>query len=164
MNIIEQPIDGELLDELAACAVRAIALLGMDPENESAERIIDAIDVFVFETQQGTTRDFDLNEDEDLPLLMGSAWGVQLVRGLGWVWGSVVFQDHDDVPAVGVFNADRSLAIYPMHFTYGCLEHDAPVTIALAWKILTDGARVPELPPGGFENVMEHVHHLVPRT
>lgn len=163
MNITEQSIDSELLDDLAKCAARAIKLLGLDPENDSAETIITAIDAFVFETQQGNTRDFDLNEDEDLPLMLGSAWGVQLVRSLGWQWSSVIFHDHDDVPAVGVFSVDRSLAIYPLHFIYGCLEHDAPVTIALAWSILNDGTRVPELPANGFENVMEHVHHDAPR-
>ena len=153
-----------MLSDLAECSARAVELLGLDPVVDFPETIITAIDAFVFLTQQGNTRDYDFNDEEDLPLLLGSAWGTQLVRCLGWQWGSVLFHDHDDTPAVGVFSVDRSLAIAPLYFVYGCLEHNAPVTIALAWKILNDSARVPELPATGFENVMEHVHHVVPRT
>jgi hypothetical protein len=73
-----------------------------------------------------------------------------------------VFHDRGDAEAVGVFSRDRSLAIYPFHFVFSCLEERAPVTILLAFQILSEGTRVPKLPAGGYENVMDNVHHSPP--
>jgi hypothetical protein len=163
MNIRETAIDPDLRCELDDWARRGVKLLGLDPGHDSAGTIIKSIDRQVFEMQQGRGRLVDLAGDEDAVVILGSAWGAQLVRELGWQWSSVVFHDHGDIPAVGVFSVDRSLAIYPMHFIFGCLEHASPVTIALALTVLKDGSRVPPLPPGSFENVMEHIEDAKPR-
>ncbi len=105
----------------------------------------------------------DGGDDDEPAYTFGSLWGTQLVRQLGWEWGWVTFHDHGDTRAIGVFSPDRALAIYPFHFVHGCLRRNTPVTILLAFDILVDGKRVPRLPPGGYENVMDNVHHAEPR-
>ncbi len=160
MNISENPIDAGMLGNIEGCAADAAAMLGLDV-NTSEEELVEAVDDFVHAWQKGQRPKVD--EDDDLSLTMGSLWGQQLVRKLGWQWAGVTFHDQDDSKAVGVFSPDRSLAIYPFHFVYGCMENDATVTIMLSYDMLVDGTKIPSLPSNGYENVMENVHHLVPR-
>jgi hypothetical protein len=110
--------------------------------------------------EEGDPEDGD---DDDPAYTFGSLWGEQLVRQLGWEWGRVTFHDHGDTRAIGVFSPDRALAIYPFHFVHACLRRDTPVTILLAFDILVEAKRVPPLPPRGYENVMDNVHHAEPR-
>ena len=64
---------------------------------------------------------------------------------------------------VGIFSADRSLAIYPFQFAHGCIQTGVPVTILLAYNMLKDGFGIPKLPPQGYVNLMDGVRHIVPR-
>lgn len=161
MNITENPLDDEMLASIRDCASDAAALLQLDTSTESAIKIVESVDACVYELQKG--RGPKLEVDDDPAMVLGSLWGEQLCTKLGWQWAAVTFLDQEDSQAVGVFSPDRSLAIYPFHFVFGCLENQAPVTIALAFNMLVDGSKIPELPPGGFENVMDNVHHIVPR-
>lgn len=161
MNITETAIGAEMLDDIRDCASAAAGLIDVDLNNASPSEIINSIDAFVFEWQKGNRPEVD--EDDDLSLMFGSLWGEQLVRDLGWQWVEITFHDHDDSKAVGVVSPNRSLAIYPLHFVYGCMENDAPVTIMLAYNMLKDGSKIPSLPSKGYENVMDNVHHIVPR-
>ena len=161
MNVSENAIDVEMLNNIKACAEDAAAMLGVDTSQESPADVVKAVDSFVHDWQKGKRP--EISEDDDLSLTLGSLWGEQLVRDLGWQWAGVTFHDHDDSKAVGVFAPDRALAIYPFHFVYGCLENGAPVTILLSYNMLKDGTKIPPLPPGGYENVMDNVHHIVPR-
>ena len=161
MNVSESAIDAGMLGNIRGCAEDAAAMLGVDLLQGAPAELVRAVDSFVYDWQKGKRP--EVPEDDDLSLTLGSLWGDQLVRDLGWQWAGVTFHDHGDSKAVGVFSPDRALAIYPFHFVYGCLENDAPVTILLAYNMLKDGTRIPQLPPGGYENVMDHVHHIVPR-
>ena len=161
MNISENEIDAGMLENIRGCAGDAAAMLGLDLAKQPSTEIVEAVDSFVHNWQKGSRE--EVSEDDDLSLTLGSLWGEQMVKELGWEWAGVTFHEHGDAKAVGVFSADRSLAIYPFHFVYGCLENDAPVTIMLAFNMLRDGSKIPSLPPGGYENVMENVHHIVPR-
>ncbi len=161
--MIEHDIDAELGDDIQRWATDAAALLELS-STASAEAIVRTIDEFVFAWQKGERP--QVAPDQDLSATLGSLWGQQLVREFGWQWAAVAFSDNADadVDAVGVFSADRSLAIYPFHFVFGCMEDGAPVTIALAFNLLVDGSRIPALPKNGYENVMDNVHHIVPRA
>ncbi len=160
MNISETALDEEVLTHIQASAAAGAALLDVDLKYASADTIVESIDVYVSQRQRG---DQENVEDDEADIALGSLWGQQLVRQFGWEWSSVTFVDHSDATAIGVFSPDRSLAIYPFHFVYGCFENNAPVTILLAFNMLKDGSRIPELPPRGFENVMDNVHHVVPK-
>lgn len=163
MNVTETSISSEMQNNIRNCACDAAQLLGVDLKGATPVALVEAVDQFVHQWQKGERPDSAGEDDEDYSLTLGSLWGEQLVRELGWQWAKVIFRDHEDSTAIGVFSADRSLAIYPFHFVYGCIENEAPVTILLAFNILVDGTRVPELPAGGYENVMDSVHHSVPR-
>ena len=155
----EQPIDPELCSEIGRLAESAAAHVAVDPAS-GPDCVIAAVDAFVREMQQGGQS--TLAGDSQPEMALGALWGEQLVRGLGWLWTAVTFHGADDITTVAVVSPDRALVIYPFHFIHGCLEHAAPVTILLAWEILTHDGRVPSLPADSFENVMDHAHHPVP--
>lgn len=158
--LTEHAIDAELQENIQGWAADAVALLGLST-TATAEATIRTIDEFIFAWQKGQRP--PLAADQDLSVTLGSLWGQQLVRELGWHWAAVTFDDTPDAHAVGVFSPDRSLAIYPFHFVFGCIDDACPVTIELAFNILVDGRRVPALPKGSYENVMDNVHHSLPR-
>ena len=158
MCVTEEPIDPDILESLAGAAGEGAELAEVSLDATPAE-IVAAINDLVYRQQKEPTDDVDNWEDRALPL--GCLWGMQLVRQFDWEWANVTLHDHDDVKAMGVFSPDRSLAVYPFYFIFGCLEHQATVTILLAFNML-DGGKIPPLPAGGYENVMEGVHHIVP--
>jgi hypothetical protein len=158
MRVTEEPIDPDILESLAGAAGEGAELAEVSLGATPAE-IVRAINDFVQRQHGEPTDDVDNWEDRALPL--GSLWGMQLVRQFGWEWANVTLHDHGDVKAMGVFSADRSLAVYPFYFIFGCLEHQATVTILLAFNMLVEG-KIPPLPAGGYANVMEGVHHIVP--
>jgi hypothetical protein len=158
MRVTEEPIDPDLLETLAGAAGEGAELAGTDVDADPAD-IITAINAFVRHEQKHPTEGIDPWDDRALPL--GCLWGLQLVRQFGWEWANVTLHDHGDVKAMGLFSPDRSLAIYPFYFLFGCLENQAPVTILLAFNMLVAG-KIPPLPSGGYENAMEGVHHIVP--
>ena len=152
----EQPLDPETADTIQQCAQAAASMLNLDVGALSPASIIAAIEECLLAMQEGAGP--QVPEDDDPSFTLGSLWGNQLVRALGWQWAVVTFDEQKDSQAVGVFSPDRALAIYPLHFVWNCLENAAPVTLKLAFVILTDGTRVPPLPPKTYENVMDHVH------
>ncbi len=169
-KISEAPLPADALKSIAGCAGDALQILGLEPGKTAKKSqpaaaapqdIVKALDQCVYDLQQGRGPEFGAEDEPDL--ILGSLWGEQLVRELGWQWAAVTFHEHDDAKAVGVFSPDRALAIYPFHFIYGCLENGAEVTILLAFNLLVDGSKVPPLAPGTYENVMDNVHYVVPR-
>ncbi len=159
-SLTEHAIGPELHGEIQRWSAEGSALLELSATAPAAE-IVRSIDEFVFAWQKGQRP--PLGPDQDLSVILGSLWGQQLVRELRWQWAAVSFNDGSDTNAVGVFSPDRSLAIYPFHFVFGCIDDSCPVTVLLAYNLLMDGSRIPALPENGYENVMDNVHHLVPR-
>jgi hypothetical protein len=145
---------------VAKVAQDAASFLKIDPKRLSPQQIVEKIDDFVHRLQKGKVT---APKDEDVNILFGCLWGQQLVADFQWEWANVVFHDHNDSKAMGVFSPDRSLAIYPFHFIQGCIENGAPVTILLSFNMLIDKTRIPKLPARGYQNVMDAVHHIVPR-
>lgn len=186
----ESPLELDACESLLTCADEAVAVLHIDEalDPEAIVAAIDQA-LVQLQVGGSSTRDDDMDveldaglgdgtadddqeqfdpsepelselDNEEVALLLASLWGEQLVRQFGWEWGSMIFHDHGNTTAVGVFSPDRSLAIYPFHFIFRCLEEDAPVTLLLAFQILKDASRIPALPEGGYENVMDNVHHV----
>lgn len=159
-QISESEVSSEQAGLIPQVARSAAEFLEIDLQTAAPEAIVEAVDDFVHRLQREQVA---APEDEEVEIFFGCLWGEQLVREFGWEWANVTFHEHGDVKAIGVFSPDRSLAIYPFHFIIGCLENEAPVTIMLAFNLLRDSSRIPELPPRGYENVMDHVHPIVPR-
>lgn len=157
MNISEQELDRDMLETIEESQAVAASLLKLDVKEHSPLEIVTALDQFVRNAQSDT--DPESLSHEELALCLGSLWGRQLERALRWQWASVVFDEHEDLQAVGIFSADRRLAIYPFHFIFGCLDEKKEVTLLLAFQALHDPKRIPTLPDGAYENVMDNVHH-----
>lgn len=156
MRITESPLDEEMLATIQTSAQLAFESLDVDLAASPAD-VVASLDAWICSWQSGQPP--IAMEHEEACLWFGSLWGTQLTHCLQWQWANVTFHDFGDASAAGVFPPDRSLAIYPFHFIHGCIENRAPVTIKLAFDVLVDGRRVPDLPAGGYENVMDHVHH-----
>lgn len=156
MKITEEPIDDETMTLLDGCAIDAATLLEIDTASVTSDEIIAAIDQCVRQLQEGDGP--HVTEEDDPALMLGSLWGQRLIMEFGWSWAGVTFHDHNEMQAIGVFSPDRSLAIYPFHFIWGCLENGEAVAIEMAFNILKDASRIPALPAGGYENVMDHAH------
>ena len=161
MSISESPIDDELLGHIQNAAKAGARLIDVDTGQLTSADIVHAVDEAIYAFQKGVG--VKLVDDEDPSLLLGSLWGEQICRELGWTWSGAIFHNHDDSHAVGVFSPDRSLAIYPFHFLTGCLANQAPVTVELSFRMLLEGSDIPKLPANSFENVMDNCHHIVPR-
>jgi len=160
VNFSENPLSDKILGNIRDCAEDAATLIQVAP-TQSPSEIVEAVDSFVYRWQKGVRPKVD--EEDDLSLTLGSLWGEQIVREFKWQWGSVTFHNHGDSKAVAVLSPDRSLAIYPFHFVYGCMEKGASVTIMLAYNMLKNSNKIPPLPARGYENLMENVHHIIPR-
>ncbi len=162
MKISEEKISKEMIRNIKGCAADAAAMLGIDLSQLSHGEIVERIDSFIHSWQKGKRP--KIPEGDDLSLTLGSLWGEQLVKKFDWQWAGVTFHEHNNSKAVGVFSPDRSLAIYPFHFIYGCIENNAIVTIMLSYNMLKDGSKIPKLPSRGYTNVMDNIQHIVPRT
>ncbi len=136
MNVTEEEIAPSILASIEGAAGEGADLIGVQIDRSPAE-IVAAINAFVSTPPERRSGRIDKWTDRSLPL--GSLWGRQLVRRFGWEWSSITFHDHDGSKAVGVFSQDRSLAVYPFHFVFGCLENQAPVTILLSFNMLEAG-------------------------
>jgi hypothetical protein len=161
MSISEFSVEPHILEGIEGSAVEGADLVGVAVDDPPAE-IVAAINAYLSRPREGREKSSDPPDNwTDVALPVGSLWGQQMVRKFGWEWAGAVFPDREDFRAIGVFNGDRSLAIYPWHFVLGCVENDATVTILLAFNMLLAGT-IPPQGQGERWNVMEHVHHIVP--
>jgi hypothetical protein len=158
MRVTEEPIDPETLASLEDAAGEGAELAGIRLDAPPLE-IVAAINAFVRREQEQPTEGVDYWEDRALPL--GCLWGLQLVSHFGWEWANVTLHDHGDAQAMGVFSQDRSLAIYPFYFLFGCLENGAPVTVLLTFNMLESG-KIPPQAAKSYVNVMDGARHIVP--
>jgi hypothetical protein len=158
MIISDYSVEPHILEGIDGSAAEGASLAGAATDDPPL-KIVTAVNTSVSRPPGGASGRVDNWTDRALPL--GSLWGQQLVRQFGWEWSGVVFHDRGDTKAIGVFTKDRSLAIYPWHFVFGCLENNATVTILLSFNMLLAG-RIPAQKKGGYVNLMDHVHHIIP--
>jgi hypothetical protein len=158
MHVTEEAIADRMLANIEGAAGEGAELVGVELDATPLE-IITALNKFVSKPPRRRSKQVDNWTDRALPL--GSLWGCQLAREFGWEWSSVIFHEHGDSKAIGVFAQDRSLAVYPWHFIFGCLENKATVTILLAFNMLAAG-KIPAQPAKAYVNLMDGVHHIVP--
>ncbi len=159
-NISESRPDEERANLLNLVAQDAAAILGVSLETNSPDEIVAAVNDCARAIKRGEGPAFP--EDSEVDLLLGCLWGSQLIRVLDWEWINITFHDHDDSQAVGVVSPKRDMAIYPFHFIHGCIENAATVTILLSFNMLRERAGAPTYPERSYENVMDHVYHIVP--
>jgi hypothetical protein len=158
----EQTFSADTAAAVRAEIERGTQILGVAPEDDP-EKIVAAVDAFVYAWQCGDRPPASVLDAEDAPFTLGAVWGEQLVRQFGWEWRMVTFHEHGDSVAPSVLSPDRSLAVYPIHFIMGCLQDSSvDATILLAFNML-EARMIGETKPGSFFNLMDGVHRIIPR-
>ena len=99
-------------------------------------------------------------DPNDVPIMLASLWGEQIVADFGWQWTQIWFDAQMWTYAIA--SPDRSMAIFPFTFVNDCIAGNAEVTLELCFNML-DGGRIPRMPPNGYEDIMAGVRHIVPR-
>lgn len=161
MSTSEEAIPESITNHLHGAATEGAELIGTSVDAEP-EKIVDAINRFLTKPKKGGWfSKIDNWDDRAIPI--GSLWGVTMVREFGWRWASLIQHDHDDFKAIAIVNYDCSLAIFPFHYCFGCLENKATPTVLLAFNMLRAG-KIPKQEPRGYTNLMDGVRHIVPPT
>ncbi len=159
MSTSEEPLSDSIAENLHGTAAEGAELVGTSVDAEPSA-IADAINRFLTKPKKsGWFSKVDNWDDRALPI--GSLWGTAMVRQFGWHWASLTQHDRDDFKAVAVVSDDRSLAIFPFHYCFGCLENHVPPTVLLAFNML-DAGRIPQQEGRGYTNLMDGVQHIVP--
>lgn len=162
-NISEEPLEASMLSTVHGCAGEGLQFLGIDSANPEPKSVVEAIDAFVYQWQKGHRQLPPSVEVDDVPYVLGSLWGEQVVDRFGWEWAMMTLHDQDESRAPGVVSPDRALVIYPIHFVAGCLQDEqVDATIALSFNMLEAG-RIGDLKPREYFNLMEGVQRIVPR-
>lgn len=154
MKIVGEKLVGkELLDQFKAVSSEGASLVDVAPTDTALTKI----------TAINSLLSGDIPNMEDywteLALPAGTLWGESLVQEFDWQWIQVDFEDGSQ--ALGVFNKDRSMGIYPWYFILGVVENSVPSTVLLVWNMVKDGA-IPNQDPNSYTNLMDVVHHIVP--
>lgn len=159
MSTSEEPIPESIVENLHGAATEGAEIVGLSVDAKP-EEIVDAINRFLTKPKKpGWFSKVDNWDDRALPI--GSLWGAAMVREFGWQWASLTQHDHDDFKAIALVNSDRSLAIFPFHYCFGCLENNVTPTLLLAFNMLKAG-KIPQQEPSGYTNLMDGVRHIVP--
>lgn len=159
MSTSEEPLPESIAENIPGAAAEGAELVGISVDAEPQEIVAAINDFLTTANKSDAVADIDLWTDRALPL--GCLWGEALARAFEWQWASLIQHDHDDYQAVAIVNPDRSLAIFPFHYCYGCLENRVIPTVLLAFNMLQAGT-IPPQKPRGYVNVMDGVRHIIP--
>ncbi|MEN9359899.1 MAG: hypothetical protein RL095_1434 [Verrucomicrobiota bacterium] len=158
MKVEESQADAERLSLLEATADEAATMLRVDRNQDPAKKIVEKINEAIVAICLG--KPHPVAQDENADLLLGSLWGAQLVRQFGWHWADVLIDD--EYPEVAVIAPDRSRVVFPLAFTQACLECHCISTVALAFNMMLEDKRMDSPKAGAYDNIMMHIHHLIP--
>ncbi len=164
MSTTEERISESIAENLVGAAEEGAALIGVSM-TDTASSIVEAINQFLEPPKKTgwfskAKVDPQIDNWSDRALPIGSLWGETMVRHFGWHWASLIQHDHDDYKVIAVVNDDRSLAVFPFHYCFGCLENHVYPTVLLAFNMLEAGT-IPSQPANGFVNLMDGVRHIV---
>lgn len=159
MATSESPISELIAENLSGAATEGAELVGISVDAEPKE-IVDAINRFLTQPKKaGWFSKVDNWQDRALPI--GSLWGTAMMREFGWQWANLIQHDHNDFEVIALVNGDRSLAVFPFHYCFGCLENHVTPTVLLAFNMLKAGT-IPQQVAKSYTNLMDGVHHIVP--
>lgn len=158
-----EKLNAEDIQDIQAGAEQGLELLPLKPTENTPLEILVALEQYLSELcvePKGNTEPNEPDEDavniEQLAFECGCLWGQQLVCELGWQWIRAEFNERAP-EAVGVASPDASLVIYPFQMIFFYYQRILPIRIVRCFEILTQPGRVPMLPIGGLENVMDHI-------
>ncbi len=150
------------LDELRQGALLARVRLGLEANlSLPPSKLLAALDAYVSDyvsppTEAADRSNAECDDPEEFIFECGCLWGEQLAQTLLWQWRRIHFGPREP-EAIAVASADASLVVYPFQTIFLYCERVLPVRIARSLAVLSEPGRVPMLPPGGLENVMDHI-------
>ncbi|MBA2113381.1 hypothetical protein [Bremerella alba] len=159
-HVVESSPNADTMQLIDLVASEAAEILGVSL-SDPPPVILAAVNGCIRDLQQRGGPSLD--GGEDIVMLLGSLWGAQVVNGMSWQWANIDINDQEPpFSAIGVVSPSREMVIYPFNFVASCLEKDLPSTILLAYNMLSEKADSLVFEPHAYENVMSHVHHIVP--
>lgn len=134
------------------------------PNARNPSEIVERIDELVDQEQQQPGRLQGQFPDEDLSVLLGVAWGEQVVNVFNWSWKQITLDDSEtEATVLAVVSPDRSLVLYPIDYVREFLGTPGiDCTIALGFDMLLEKSH-PDFKAGELVDFMSGVHRVVPR-
>lgn len=164
MKVTEEALDEVIMESLARVADEGADIVSVSSEDDPS-KIIKAINDFLSPMKNSRLNkpkaDPNIDNWIDRAIPIGGLWGQTMVRHFGWYWASLIQHEYNDIKVIAVVNEDRSLAIFPFHYCFGCLENHIHPTVLLAFNMLKANKISPQ-PAGEFVNLMDGVWHIVP--
>lgn len=162
MSLQVSEVSSEIQQSLSGCIASAGEVLGLQATDPSG--LAEEVDQLIVACQRNAAEFEQRFPGENLGVLLGVAWGTQLVNAFGWSWQQV--SDDEDASAgkaLAVVSADQAIAIYPIDFVQFCLENPTvDCTVVLAFNMLKE-AKHPRFAPGELVDFMSGVQRIVPR-
>ncbi len=87
-----------------------------------------------------------INISESEMFEIGALLGCQYVKGLGWSWQSVDWNNNLDDGAIGVLNSNKALFNNPIGWVCQTMERAESVTFLLSYNMIESG-KYPKLEP-----------------
>ncbi len=144
------------IDQAASAGLSRVATLKSQPLPDARSRLV-AIETYL-EQFRANPKDGDNHDIEQCVLELGALWGSAVCEQLDWQWFHIQLDKNASSTVVGVAPAHLQLVIYPFFTIYQSLALETSVHIVRAFDILCSPERIPPLPDGGLENVMDHAH------
>ena len=162
MSLQLSEVSSDIQQSLSGCIASAGEVLGLQATDPSG--LAEEVDQLIVACQRNAAEFEQRFPGENLGVLLGVAWGTQLVNAFGWSWKQVSDdEDADAGKALAVVSADQAIAIYPIDFVQFCLENPTvDCTVALAFNMLKE-AKHPTFDPGELVDFMSGVQRIVPR-
>jgi hypothetical protein len=156
-DIRESAPNSERQGLIEAVTNDAIGHLGVNLSGNTPKEIVSTVNDAVTKLVFG--EDLPIPNTEDPDLLLGCLWGTQMVREFEWVWVNIHRGESLDI---AVASPTRDMVIYPFSFVGACIAKQCICTVALSFNMLVERRDAPVFPEGSYEDVMAHVHHIVP--
>ena len=157
MPLRESKTEEERMQLIEATSTDAANFLGVRFEKHSPKEIITRIDKAVVAMVFDEPTRIPSTEDSDI--LLGALWGSQIVKGLGWHWADIHFDQGMDVAVV---SPKRDMIIYPFTFVSLCTSKQKICTIELSFNMLRERKDEMIYEENGYVDIMDHITHIVP--
>lgn len=94
----------------------------------------DIVSIITEHTRKCIEEKIEITDNEKYAI--GALLGNQYVKGLGWVWKSVDWNENSEDGAIGVLNTDFSYFNNPIGWVSQTIENSKPVTFLLSYNMI----------------------------
>ena len=157
VRITDSPCDPKRQQLINTVTKDAAGFLDLDLSTASPAEVVKKVDSVIVRIVFGEPQ--PVPETEEKHLILGSLWGAQMVKEFGWAWADV---RNGEAIIVGVVSPQKDMVIHPFNFVADCIAKRCVCTVELSFNMLLEKKGAAVFSPGSYENVMLHIHHIVP--